>query len=84
MEQEQDFKDKIEQFKTITSANDSIAKFYIESANGDLNAAIENYYSFVKPKSSSSKPSKPSGIVDMGSVRGEYKKDDKNEYYAGR
>ncbi|KAL9649982.1 hypothetical protein ABK040_003100 [Willaertia magna] len=36
--------DPLEQFKLITNANDHVAKFYIESANGDLEAAITNYF----------------------------------------
>ena len=39
--------DVLKQFQELTQTDEKVAKFYIESANGDLDLAVSNYFQFV-------------------------------------
>lgn len=71
--------DKIEQFKAITGANESVSKFYIESAGGNLDVAIDNYFKFTRKSNEDNTIRSLSDILS----KDETKKDDRNQYYAG-
>jgi UBX domain-containing protein 1 len=77
----------LQQFRELTHTNEQVANFYLESANGDLDTAVANYFSFVgAPNSSSSaKEEKKTGMARMTDVNQDKKKDDpnSNRYYAG-
>lgn len=39
--------DVLKQFQELTQTDEKVAKFYMESANGDLDLAVSNYFQFV-------------------------------------